>query len=224
MFEIMCLHLLAYFQFAGRLHITLLICYFNRWSIINHYTYTLEELSVNKGKIIYLTGVTSSGKTLISKEIQSISDTNFYHLSNDMFQQMISNKFLQDNYWKYLSEAIIMMYRTVKLLSDMNISVIIDGMLLEMPEFQMNYNNSHYNLLRDIFSDCPLMLVNVFCPLEECKRRNIERGDRGANQSEWQDEMMAKNLLYDIEVNTSLNDSKKCAELILHKLEGIAIR
>lgn len=173
---------------------------------------------MNKGKIIYLNGVTSVGKTTLAREIQYLANTNFFYMSNDIFQQMVSNKFLQDNYWKYLSEAIIAMYHTAKTLSNMNINVIIDGMLLEMPEFQLNYTNSHYDLVKSILNDCPLILVKVFCPLDECKRRNIERGDRGIAQSDWQNEMMSKNIVYDIEVNTQLNKSKKCAELVLHKM------
>lgn len=106
---------------------------------------------VDKGKIIYLNGVTSTGKTTISNAIQHIANANFYHISFDMFQQMISMKFLQENYWKYLSEAIIATYHTAKTLSDMNINVIIDGMLLEMPEFQLNYQRSHYELFKSIF-------------------------------------------------------------------------
>lgn len=178
---------------------------------------------MNKGKIIFLNGVTSVGKTTLSKEIQNLANTNFYYLSNDIFQQMISEKFLQENYWKYLSEAIITMYHTAKTLSDRNIDVIIDGMILEMPEFLLNYNISHYKLVKSIFNDCPLILVNVFCPLDECRRRNIERGDRGIDQSDWQNEMMSKNIIYDIEVNTLLNNSKKCAELVLHKMINLKI-
>jgi chloramphenicol 3-O phosphotransferase len=172
----------------------------------------------NKGKIIYLNGVTSTGKTTLSKAIQQLANTNFYHISFDMFQQMISMKFLQENYWKYLSEAIIATYNTAKTLSDMNINVIIDGMLLEMPEFQLNYGKSHYEIFNNIFLNSPMLLTEVFCPLEECRKRNIERGDRGANQSDWQNDKMAKNIEYDFSVNTFANSSDICAELILSNL------
>jgi len=173
---------------------------------------------MNKGKIIYLNGVTSTGKTTLSKSIQQIANVNFYHMSFDMFQQMISMKFLQDNYWKYLSESIIIAYYTAKTMSDMNINVIIDGMLLEMPEFQLNYQKSHYEIFKDIFTDSSLLLVQVSCPLEECRKRNIERGDRGVDQSDWQNDKMAKNIEYDFVVNTFVNSSNECAELILSKL------
>lgn len=175
---------------------------------------------VGKGKVIYLNGVTSTGKTTISNAIQNMANTNFYHMSFDMFQQMISMKFLHENYWKYLSEAIIATYHTAKTLSDMNINVIIDGMLLEMPEFQLNYQKSHYEIFKSIFSDSPVLLIEVFCPMEECRKRNIERGDRGVDQSDWQNDNMAKNIEHDFSVNTFVNSSNVCAELILNKLFG----
>lgn len=163
-----------------------------------------------KGKIIFLNGVTSTGKTTISKELQLLSNENLYHISNDIFQNMVSSKFLNKDYWKYLSEAIIIMYNTARTLSCKGISVIIDGMLLENTELK-----NHYKIMREIISDSPLILVEVVCPLEECKRRNIKRGDREEFQSHEQDKMMTKNIKYDITVDTYLNNPKECAEKIL---------
>jgi chloramphenicol 3-O phosphotransferase len=177
-----------------------------------------KVLFVKNGKIIYLNGVTSTGKTTLTKAIQQKANENFYHLSNDMFQIMVSEKYLQINYWKFLSEAIIAMYYTAKALSDMNINVIIDGMLVEEPEFQSNFNQTHYEKMKSIFADSPIIMIEVFCPLEECRRRNIERGDRKIDQSDWQNNDMSKNIYYDFSVDTSINNPEQCAELILNKL------
>lgn len=166
-----------------------------------------------KGKVIFLNGVTSTGKTTLSKEIQLQSHENFYHISNDIFQNMVSNKFLEEDYWKYLSEAITMMYYTARSLSDHGINVIIDGMLLEKTELK-----NHYELMRKILSDCPLILVEVVCPLEECRKRNIQRGNREELQSYEQNKIMTQNIKYDVSVNTYLNSSEKCAKKILQKI------
>ena len=45
---------------------------------------------MHTGHIICLNGVTSAGKTTIAKEIQDMSDLNYYHVSLDMFEQMAS--------------------------------------------------------------------------------------------------------------------------------------
>ena len=74
---------------------------------------------MEKGRIIYLNGVTSSGKTSIVEALQACRDVFFYVVANDLFQEMIGEDFLKEDYWKYLGEVIIMMYHTAKLFSDM---------------------------------------------------------------------------------------------------------
>ena len=54
---------------------------------------------MKKGHIVFLNGVTSSGKTSIAKAIQERDDTFFYIVSNDMFQNMISVKLLKNAIW-----------------------------------------------------------------------------------------------------------------------------
>ena len=168
---------------------------------------------MGKGIVLYLNGVTSTGKTTLAKAIQEKADINFYTFSNDTFQQMISRKFLTRNYWGYLSEAIIQAYKTAKMMSDNGINVIYDGMVLEVDELK-----PHYEQINKIFSDAPFIMVEVFCPLEICKQRNFERGDRGINQSEEQSNIMSKNVKFDISVDTSLNSAEECAKKILESL------
>ena len=57
---------------------------------------------MNKGRIIFLNGVTSSGKTSIVEALQAWDDVFFYVVANDLFQEMVGEKFLQENYWKYI--------------------------------------------------------------------------------------------------------------------------
>ena len=71
-------------------------------------------------------------------------------VANDLFQEMVGERYLRDNYWKYLSEVIIMMYHSAKLYSDMGKNVIIDGILVEREEL-----NPHYLRLLDILKDNP---------------------------------------------------------------------
>jgi len=166
-----------------------------------------------KGIILYLNGVTSTGKTTLAKEIQEKADVNFYTLSHDTFQQMISQKFLRQNYWKHLSEAIIQAYQVAKQMSDNGINVIYDGMILETDELK-----PHYEKIIKIFNGSPLKMIEVYCPLEICKQRNIERGDRGENQSHEQSEIMAKNIIYDFSVDTSVYNAEKCAGIIINNI------
>jgi len=173
----------------------------------------MRWISLSKGIVLFLNGVTSTGKTTLAKAIQERADVNFYTFSNDTFQQMISMKFLQQDYWKYLSEAILQAYQTAKMMSDNGIHVIYDGMLLEIEQLK-----PHYEKLKNIFKDSKFKLVEVSCPLEICRQRNIARGDRGVNQSHEQNSFMAKEGLHDITVDTSVSTPEQCADLILSKI------
>ena len=168
---------------------------------------------MDKGRIIFLNGVTSSGKTSIVEAIQERDDVFFYVVANDLFQEMVGEKFLRKNYWKYLSDVIIMMYHTAKLYSDMGKHVLIDGILVEREEIK-----PHYQQLLEIMKENPLDIVEVYCPLDICKERNILRGDRYETQSQEQSERMAKDIAYSLRVDTSLHSAAECADQIITKL------
>ena len=168
---------------------------------------------MEKGRIIFLNGVTSSGKTSIVEALQERDDIFFYVVANDLFQEMVGEKFLRRNYWKYLGEVIIMMYHTAKLFSDMGKNVLIDGILVEQEELK-----PHYQQMMDILRDNPLDIVEVYCPLEICRQRYLIRGNRFETLSEEQHRMMAENIKYRITVDTSIHSSAECAEMIVEKL------
>ena len=168
---------------------------------------------MGKGKIIFLNGVTSSGKTSIVEALQNRADCYFYVVANDLFEQMIGDRFLREDYWGHLSRVIILMYHTAKLYSDMGHNVLIDGILVERPEIA-----PHYRQLADILADNPLSIVEVACPLETCRERNIARGDRYESQSQEQAEIMARDIRYAMTVHTDQNTPEECAEAILRGL------
>lgn len=168
---------------------------------------------MEKGRIIFLNGVTSAGKTSIVEALQSQEDIFFYVVANDLFQEMVGDNYLRTDYWKYLSEVIIMMYHTAKLYSDMGKNVLIDGILVEREEIK-----PHYYQLLEILKDNPLDIVEVYCPLDICKQRNIIRGDRYETQSYEQHVLMAENIRYSVKVDTSVYSSEECAEKIIRAL------
>lgn len=168
---------------------------------------------MEKGRIIYLNGVTSSGKTSIVEALQARRDVFFYVVANDLFQEMIGEEYLQEDYWKYLGEVIIMMYHTAKLFSDMGKNVIIDSILVEREGVA-----PHYERMKEILGDNPLDIVEVYCPLDICRQRNIDRGDRYESQSDEQAELMAKDIRYSMRMDTSLLSPEECADKILREL------
>lgn len=168
---------------------------------------------MGKGKIIFLNGVTSAGKTSIVEALQNRADCYFYVVANDLFEQMIGDRFLREDYWGHLSRVIILMYHTAKLYSDMGHNVLIDGILVERPEIA-----PHYRQLADILVDNPLSIVEVACPLEICRTRNLTRGDRYEMQSDEQAAIMAQGIDYALRVETDKMSPEECAEAIVRAL------
>ncbi len=168
---------------------------------------------MQKGCIVFLNGVTSSGKTSIVDALQERDEPFFYVVANDLFEQMVGERFLREDYWKYLSEVIILMYHTAKLYSDLGKNVLIDGILVEREQIA-----PHYARLQEILKDNPLDIVEVYCPLEICRQRNIARGDRYETQSEEQAALMAEGIRYSMRVDTSQNSPEECAAQIINKL------
>ncbi|MDF2872211.1 MAG: chemotaxis protein [Anaerocolumna sp.] len=168
---------------------------------------------MSKGRIVFLNGVTSSGKTSIVEALQEREDVFFYVVANDLFQEMIGERYLHEHYWKYLGDVIIMMYHTAKLFSDLGKNVIIDGILVEQPELR-----PHYEQMKNILKDNPLEIVEVYCPLEICRKRNLERGNRYEQQSDEQYEIMAADIKYSCRVDTHKQTSEECSESIIQTL------
>ncbi len=164
---------------------------------------------MSKGRIIFLNGVTSSGKTSIVDALQSRRDHFFYVVANDLFQETVGEMYLRENYWKYLSDALIMMYYTARTFSDHGKDILIDGVVFDRPEIA-----PHYEKIREIFAGYPLEMVEVYCPLEICRQRNLARGDRQEMQSAEQAEVMCKNIDYSFRVDTSVLSPDEAADAI----------
>ena len=168
---------------------------------------------MEKGRVVFLNGVTSAGKTSIVEALQSRREVFFYVVANDLFEEMIGEDYLREDYWRYLGEAIILMYHTAKLFSDLGKNVIIDGILVEREGV-----SPHYAQLCEILRENPLDIVEVYCPLEICRQRNIARGDRYETQSEEQAALMAKGIRYSMRVDAGLLSPEECADAILREL------
>lgn len=102
------------------------------------------------------------------------------------------------------------MYHTAKVFSDQGKHVLIDGILVERPELA-----PHYEQVKQIFKGDPLNIVEVYCPLDICRQRNIDRGDRREDQSDEQHKLMAPDIQYSFSVDTSLHTPEQCAQMII---------
>ena len=165
---------------------------------------------MEKGKIIILNGVSSAGKSTLARTLQDRLSEPFYILANDTFCYMSPVKFIEINAHETYSRALIGMYHTIKTFSDIGINVIVDDVFLQ----ENNPPNRLEECLK-LIHEFPVLFVQVTCPLEELRRREKERGDRGIGQGESQLAILDPQDTYDITVDTFNETLEDCADKII---------
>lgn len=165
---------------------------------------------MDKGRIIFLNGVSSCGKTSLAKVLQSKLDEPFYWLSVDAFCNMWPEKFMQTDPIQTYLRIQSGMHHTIRLFSDRGINTIVDH-VLEAPYKTMEECVS-------LLHDRPVLFVHVVCPLEELRRREKARGDREIGQGESQLPLLTPQDTYDMTVDTFHNTLEQCADRIIERM------
>jgi len=166
---------------------------------------------MKKGKIIFLNGVSSAGKSTLAKALQNKLSEPFYLLANDMFCDMAPEKFWDINAAETCDRALKGMYHAIKTFSDIGINVVVDDVLLQ--DFRLGE-------CLGLLHDYSVLFVHVVCSsLEELRRREKERGDRGIGQGESQLAELNPQDTYDITVDTYANSTEDCADKIIELLD-----
>jgi chloramphenicol 3-O phosphotransferase len=171
---------------------------------------------MGKGHIIWLNGVSSSGKSSLTKELQKILPKPYFCIGQDIFTDIIAPCFsgyfngIDSNSLWYV--AVDAMYHTIKTYSDMGLNVIVDHVVLNQGDGkEQNLFDSCINELKFY----PITFVKVVCSLDELKRREISRGDRDIGNAEWQVKQGLYPLdNYDIIVDTGVMPLGECAKNI----------
>jgi chloramphenicol 3-O phosphotransferase len=174
---------------------------------------------MTKGKVIFLNGVSSSGKTTVAKTIQKklaepycwLSVDNFIHTMGDRFSGDEFDEFMKAGGFKWILKAINAFHKSIKIFSDAGLNVIADHVLQE---------SSWLDECLDLLKDSDVLFVHVTCPVEELRRREAERGDRPVGQGESQLAMLnPKDGVYDLVIDTFNNSKDECADEIIKLLE-----
>jgi len=162
---------------------------------------------MNKGKIIFLNGVSSSGKTTLAKSLQEQLIDPFYWLAADNFFDMIPKKYLNHDNMTIIEKTISISHHAIKFFSDMGVNTIVDQILSQ--------ENWMYECVKLLY-EYPVIFVHVTCPLEELQRREKERGDRGIGWAENQlQQLNPKDNIYDITVDTYNETKEECVKKII---------
>ena len=170
----------------------------------------MECVFVEKGMIIVLNGVSSSGKSTLSKELTKFLP-NFFTFSIDDYDLIIEKMEDREKQRLIPVETEFFYYRNVAMFSARGVNLILDQILHDPLTSQNFY---------EILDGYPILLVGVHCPVEELIRREQTRGDREIGQSISQLEFVHQNEIYDVEVNTFTHSLYQCAQDILYRLES----
>ena len=147
------------------------------------------------GKVIFLNGVTSCGKTTVAECVKAMCSEPVFVFSNDIFHNMVSYRAYEKHesaFWHFVADTITAQYYAARGCADAGFTVLIDGMLLDLPEYAERFGKRNIELVNEIFRGCDFTLIDLTCSPEELRRRNIARGDRGVNQSDEQLSFMTK--------------------------------
>jgi chloramphenicol 3-O phosphotransferase len=172
---------------------------------------------VQRGRIVYLSGLTSTGKTSIIEEIGRKEGRLFCRLGFDLFEETLP-PWAADDEGLY-AKAILALYAAARAFSDRGLAVLIDGLVMNLEGLE-----DHARRLREEFAGYPLTLVGVRCPMEILRARNIARGDRRPDQSERQMQKVDPGLAYDFVLDTSQCTPEEGAEMLLKYLDRAPAR
>jgi len=170
---------------------------------------------MNSGRIIFLNGLTSCGKTSAAERMKELCSDVVYVVSNDIFHSMVDWRFFRNDFWKMVAHTITAQYYAARGMAEAGFSVVIDGMLLDLPDYREQFGQSNAELVRRIFSGLDITYVDFRCPLEELRRRNVARGDRGEFQSDEQARLMTKDFAFDLVIDVMKTMPDEAAEQIL---------
>lgn len=170
--------------------------------------------------IIFLNGSSSAGKTSLAQALQHRLKTLYMHVSIDTFGQMFPEEFEEP----LSSETIAMIqtnliagfHRCLGALAHTNNYVIADHVLQEA---------AWWTECAQILADVSVLLVQVWCPLEELERREVARGDRKIGMARRQFDKVYGSGIYDVMVDTSQLNSDESAQVILKYIhDGLPYR
>jgi chloramphenicol 3-O phosphotransferase len=172
------------------------------------------------GKVILINGASSSGKTSILHSLQDLLDEPFLEVGIDKFIWMMPGRYLDRPLWddvlgladkpgKTGEHLVLGMHRAIRSLSLSGWNVLADHVLVQM-EWVWD--------CVELFSDLPAWLVGINCPLSVLEQRERARKNRTLGQAKLQVPVVHKNLVYDMELDTSINSTEECARKVIARL------
>jgi chloramphenicol 3-O phosphotransferase len=177
---------------------------------------------MEKGKIIFLNGVASAGKTTLAKTLQSRLTEPYYWLNVDAFISFSAENPMEHNPMTYFQEGkdpISLYPHIIKLFSDLGVNVIADAAFTKGQGRNLFLALETLDKCIEMLNEYPVLYIHVTCPLEEILRREKERGSRKIEQNEHLPIEINPYGIYDITVDTFRNTTDECVDKIIELLK-----
>ena len=173
------------------------------------------------GKIIFINGTSSSGKTSILRALQKYLEEPYLEAGIDKFIWMLPERYLNRPLWDDVlgladkagetGHVLVQgMHHAIAALSEVGINVLADHVLVEQ---------SWVDHCVELFSERPAYLIGVQCPLEVLEERKKNRKNRTLGQARLQFPVIHKYTVYDLEVDTSVLTTDQCVRAILARIK-----
>lgn len=165
--------------------------------------------------IIWLNGTSSSGKTTLAKELQSLLDDHFLHVCFDTFYQMLPGHFqpLTPADSKYVEKVHLGLEYAIPALARAGNRLIVD--------YPFHYPDSLPRCLA-LVSDYRVLYVGVFCPVEILEQRERARGDRKIGLARRQASVVHVSSEYDVQVDTYQLSPNQAARNVVSALGAVS--
>lgn len=164
------------------------------------------------GRIIFLNGTSSSGKSSLAAALLRRLEPLHFHLAVDAFNAMSASKDLPpDELEQALRRMRAGFHRAIAGMAAAGNHVVVDHVLSEPWRLAD---------CLEVLAPYEVLLVGVRCALPELERRELARGDRPAGLAALQFERVHAHGVYDLEVDTGVYGAEECAERIVAHLAG----
>lgn len=158
------------------------------------------------GKVILISGTSSSGKSTLAKGLQRSLAEPFLHLQLDGFIEMLP----RTDDWEMFQRMVSGMNRAAAAMSEEGNNLIIDHVLVV---------DAWLSQLLDVLRGRYVLFVGLVCPLEELERRERDRDARRQGFARQQIENIHRGKTYDIELDTSVLGPEECVARVLEFYE-----
>jgi len=164
---------------------------------------------MSKGRILFLNGASSSGKSSIAKVLQEMLEQPCMHLCIDDYlgafqKDLWDNKEIVQREWPHIISGF---HAAAAAIARAGNLVIVDDVLEENPPW--------IESLLELFDGLDVIFIGVHCSLEELERREAERGDRWKGMARLQFDQVHAQAIYDVEVDTTVLSPGECATKIV---------